>query len=96
MATGDNEYFTDIRDTLNKYQDRHGQRLSRKNQKEAVLRVMEQEEEEIERNINNITCNTPFQSPVNKNVQKKDENWSLERLLAAGVLDKRQKGRHKN
>ena len=24
MATEDNEYFTDIHDTLNKYQDRHG------------------------------------------------------------------------
>ena len=49
---------------------------------------MDEEEEEIKRNINNITCDTPFQSPVTKNVQKKDANWSLERRLAAGVLDK--------
>ena len=48
---------------------------------------MEQQEEEIERNTNNITCDTSFQSPVTKNVQKKDENWSLKRRLAAGVLD---------
>ena len=48
---------------------------------------MEQEEEETERNINNITCDTSFQSPVTKNVQKKEENGSLERWLAAGVLD---------
>ena len=48
---------------------------------------MEQEEEEIEPNINNITCDTSFQSPVTKNVQKKDENWSLERRLATGILD---------
>ena len=87
MATEDNEYFTDILDTLNKYQDRHGQRLSSKNLKEAVLCVMDEEEVEIERNINNITCNTSFQSPVTNNVQKKDENCSLERRLAAGVLD---------
>ena len=40
----------------------------------------------MERNINNITCNTPFQSPITKNVQNKDANWSLERPLAAGVL----------
>ena len=64
MATEDNEYFTDILDTLNKYQDRHGQRLSSKNIKEAVLRVMEEEEEEIKCNINNITCDTSFQSHV--------------------------------
>ena len=48
---------------------------------------MDEEEEEIERNINNITCNNPFQSPVTKNVQKKNANWSLERRLAAGILD---------
>ena len=35
---------------------------------------MEQQEEEIERNINNITCDTSFQYPVTKNVQKKDAN----------------------
>ena len=47
---------------------------------------MDEEEEEMERNINNITCNTPFQSRVTKIVQKKDASWSLERRLAAGVL----------
>ena len=66
-----------IIDTLHTYQDRHGQILSSKNIKEEVLRNMEQQEEEIERNINNITCDTLFQSPVTKNVQKKDANWSL-------------------
>ena len=58
MTTEDNEYFTDILYTLNKYQDRHGQRLSSKNLKEAVRRLMDEEEEEMERNINNITCDT--------------------------------------
>ena len=62
--------------------------LSIKNLKEAILRVMDEEEEEMERNINNITCDTPFQSPVTKNLQKKYTNWSLERRLAAVVLDK--------
>ena len=45
MGTEDNEYFLDIIDTLKRYQDRHGQRLSNKNLKEAVLRVMDEEEE---------------------------------------------------
>ena len=45
---------------------------------------MKEEEEETERNINNITCNTSFQSPMN--VQNKDSNTSLERRLASGVL----------
>ena len=68
MATEDNEYFTDILDTMHKYKNRHGQILSSKKLKEAVLRVMDEEEEEIKRNKNNITCDTPFHSPVTKNV----------------------------
>ena len=48
MATEDNEYFWDILDTLNKYQDHHGQRLSSKNLREAVCRVMDEEEEYAE------------------------------------------------
>ena len=60
MATEGNEYFTDILDHINGYHDCHGQRLSSKKLKEAALRVMEQQEEEIEHNINNITCDTSF------------------------------------
>ena len=45
MATSGNEYFTDILDHLNEYHDCHGQILSSKNLKEAVLRAMEQEEQ---------------------------------------------------
>ena len=88
MATEENEYYTEILDILNKYQDRHGQRLSSKKLKEAVLHVMDEEEEEIERIINIITCDTPFKSPVTKNVQTKDANWSFERQLVAGILEK--------
>ena len=47
---------------------------------------MEEEEKEIERNINNITCDTSFQSLITINVQKKDANWSLERQIAADVI----------
>ena len=47
---------------------------------------MDEEGEEIERNINNITCDTPFQSPVTKNVQKKDANWSLKDDLMQAFL----------
>ena len=46
---------------------------------------MNEEIEEMERNINNITFDTPFQSPGTKSVQNKDASWSLERRLAAGV-----------
>ena len=55
MATEDNEYFMDILDTLTEYKDRHGQQLSSENLREAVFRVMYEVEEEMERNINNIT-----------------------------------------
>ena len=44
MVTERDEYFTEMLDYLDKYNDRHGQRLSSKNLKEAVLRVMKEEE----------------------------------------------------
>ena len=86
MSTEREEYFTDMLDHLNEYHDCHGQRLSSKNLKEAVLCVMEQEEEEIECSINNIKCDASFQSSVDMNVQNKDANWSLERRIASVVL----------
>ena len=51
MATEDNEYFTEILDTLNGYQDRHGKRLSSKKLREAVGRVMNEEVEKMERDL---------------------------------------------
>ena len=86
MATSGYEYSTGSFDHLNEYHDRHSQRLSSKNLKEAVLRDMEQEEEEIKRNINNIKCDNSSESPVTMNVQKKDAIYFVERRLAAGVL----------
>ena len=44
MTTSVDEYFTDILDHLNEYHDHHGQRLSSKNIKEAVLPIKEEEE----------------------------------------------------
>ena len=76
MANVDNDYFSDVLDTLNKYQDLQGQRLSSKKLREAIRRVMNEEVEELEYNINNITFDTPFQSPGTKSVQKKDTTWS--------------------
>ena len=77
MATEIDEYFKFFLYPLNKYNDRHDQILSSKKLKESVLWVMEEEEEEIECNINNIKCDTSFQSPIAMNVQKKDANMSL-------------------
>ena len=47
---------------------------------------MEEEEEEIKSNVNNITKDTSFQSPVAMNAQKKDANISYERQLDSGIL----------
>ena len=42
MVNVDNEYFKDILDTLNEYQDRRGQRFSSKKLREAVRHVMDE------------------------------------------------------
>ena len=47
---------------------------------------MEEEEEEIERTVNNITTDISFQSPVDMNAQKKDSNMSYEIRIASGIL----------
>ena len=85
-ATPKEEYFTEMLDHLNEYNDRHGQLFPSKKLRDAVIRVMKEEEEEIESNINNITMDTLFQSHVATNAQKKDANMSLERRLASGIL----------
>ena len=51
MTNVDNEYFKDVLDTLNEYKDVQGQRLSSKKLREAVRRVMDEEEKEIKCNI---------------------------------------------
>ena len=43
MATPKEEYFTEMLDHLNKYNDHHGQQLSSKNLQDSVIRVMEEE-----------------------------------------------------
>ena len=65
---------------------RHGSPLSSKKPWEAVIRVMEDEEKYAERNVNNVTTDTLFQSPVTINAQKKDANVTYERRFAVGIL----------
>ena len=78
MATEDNEYFSDVLDTLNEYQDRHGQRLSSKKLREAVCRVMDEQEEEIERNISESKEGFDDISDSKKGVE--DRNDSAEQV----------------
>ena len=74
MATEDNEYFTDILDTLNEYHDLHGQILSSKKLKEALLRVMDEEEEEIERNINDSKVGVEDISDSKEGVEDRNDS----------------------
>ena len=57
-----------IPDTLVKYNNRNSAPLSNEKLQQAFSKVMEETEAEFERNINKITCDTSFQSPI----QKKD------------------------
>ena len=47
---------------------------------------MEEEEKDAKRNVNNITTDNLFQSPVTINAQKKDANVTYERRIASGIL----------
>ena len=47
---------------------------------------MKEEEEDTQNNVNNVTMDTSFQSPVATNVQNKYANMPYERQLASGIL----------
>ena len=47
---------------------------------------MEDEEKDAERNVNNVTTDIFFQSPVTVNVQNKDANGTYERQIASGII----------
>ena len=73
-------------DHVNDYNECHGERLSSEKPRDAVIRVMEEEEEDAPNNVNNITTDTSFHSPVDMNVQNKDTNISYESRLTSGIL----------
>ena len=86
MATPKEEYFMEMLNPLPEHNHRHGTPLSSKKFQEAVSRVMEQEEKDAERNKNNVTTDTLFQSPFTFNAQKKDANVTYERQIASLIL----------
>ena len=67
MATPKEEYFTEMLDHLIKHNHCHGTPMSNKKLREAVIRVVEDEEKEAKRNVNNVTMDTLSWSPVTFN-----------------------------
>ena len=47
---------------------------------------MEQEEKDDKRNVNNVTTDTLFQTPVTINAQNKNANVTNERRIALRIL----------
>ena len=47
---------------------------------------MVDKEKDAKFNVNNVTTDTLFQSPVTANAQNKDANTTYERQLALGIL----------
>ena len=88
MATTGEEYYTNVLDSLLYHNDRHGTPLSSKKLQELVSRVMaetEENEKYAKQNINNVTMDTLFQSPVTSNTQRKDGNVTNDRQIALDI-----------
>ena len=68
MATSKEKFYKRLLDTLIYDNNHKGTPLSNEKIRQSVSKVMEETEAEFERNINEITCGTSFQSPI----QKKD------------------------
>ena len=68
MAIPKDKYYEKMLETLDDDNNRNGAPLSNEKLRKTVNKLMEETEVEFERNINKITMDTSFQSPV----QKKD------------------------
>ena len=66
MATPKDKYYNALLDTLVKNNNIRGEPFSNENIRKAVDKVIEETEAEFERNHNEITCNTSYQSPILK------------------------------
>ena len=86
MATPREALFMEMWNSLLRNNHLHGTPLSSKKLQEAVRRVMEEEQKYAERNVNNVTTDTLFQSTVTINVQNTDANMIYERWIASGIL----------
>ena len=69
MTTPQDKYYTKMMDNLIKINNPNGEPLSNENLRQSVSDAREEIDAEHERNINEITCDTSFQSPIqNKDV----------------------------
>ena len=66
MATPKDKYYNALLDTLVKDNNIRGEPLFNQNIQKAVSDVIEETEAEFERNYNEITCDTSYQSPILK------------------------------
>ena len=66
MATPKDKYYTKLLKTLVDESNRNSAPLSNENIQQAVSIVMEETEAELKRDINEITMDTSFKSPVQK------------------------------
>ena len=73
-------------DHLTKNNHRHGTTMFNEKLREAVIRVMEDEEKDAEHNANNVTTDTLFQPSVTVNAQNKDANVTYERNCFSGII----------
>ena len=88
MATERETFSTKMLDYLLDDDERHDTILSIKDIQEAIIRVMsgtEQEDKYAKPNVNNVTMDNFFQSPVTINTQRKDAHNTNERQIDAYI-----------
>ena len=67
MANPQDKYYTDMLENLIKVNNREGGPFSNERLQQAVIDVREETDAGHERNINNITCDDSYQSPMKNN-----------------------------
>ena len=64
MATPQDKYYTEMLENLVKMNNRNGESLSNEMRWQAVIDVREETDVEQKLNINDITCDDSYQSPI--------------------------------
>ena len=79
IAAQKDKYYNTLLKTLVDDNNRNGAPLSNEKLRQAVGKLMEETEAELERNMKKFTMDTSFESLITMNVQKKDAYWPLDR-----------------
>ena len=94
MANQEEEYYTDLLETMIEPNDRTKTPFKKEKLQQAINTIVEETEEE-ERNANNVTTDTFIHPPISTNAPREKTYVANERQIASNSLVETMKGINK-